>query len=124
MLVAEKKHHIETHITGRGADFLVDILKQQLPDLEVMDYDDEEDDEEFIDSESSDWYREMQKKMTPGIILRIRRENKCLTQTQLSEITGIAVPNISLMESGKRNIGVRTAKKLAKALSCSAGDFI
>ncbi|MBO6176574.1 MAG: helix-turn-helix transcriptional regulator [Treponema sp.] len=52
------------------------------------------------------------------------RENKGWTQKELSERTGIAIPNISLMEAGKRPIGARTAKKLAEALGCDAGDFI
>ncbi|WP_287283516.1 helix-turn-helix transcriptional regulator [Treponema sp.] len=42
------------------------------------------------------------------------RENKGWTQKELSERTGIAIPNISLMEAGKRPIGARTAKKLAE----------
>lgn len=28
------------------------------------------------------------------------------------------------MEKGKRNIGAKSAKKLAEALHCEAGDFI
>lgn len=39
------------------------------------------------------------------------REN--LTQVQLAEILGIPQPNISKMESGKRPIGKKLAKKLA-----------
>ena len=124
MLVAEKKHHIESHIYGRGADYLVSILKKTLPDLEVINENDPESDEELIDSDSSEWYLEMEEEMTPGVKLRLRRENKGLTQTELSDMTGIAIPNISLMEKDKRNIGLKTAKKLASALGCNAADFI
>ena len=119
MLVAEKKHHIETHIYGQGADYIINILKNKLPDLVVTD-----DDEELITISSSDWYNEMAEQMTPGTSLRVRRENMGLTQTELSEKTGIAVPNISLMEAGKRVIGLRTARKLANALNCSIDNFL
>ena len=47
-----------------------------------------------------------------------------LTQKQLSEMTGIAVPNISKMEKGSRNIGANTARKLAAVLECDISDFI
>ena len=121
MLVAEKKHHIETYIYGKGADYLISILRQTLPDLEVT-YESERD-EEYIDSESSEWYKNVKETMTPGVILRIRRENLGMTQIALSQKTGIAVPNISMMEAGKRSIGLKTAKKLSAALNCGTADF-
>ena len=121
MLVAEKKHHIESRIYGRGAEYLVEIIRKTLPELEVS-Y--EEADEDYVSIDSSEWYKEMKERMTPGAILRIRRENKGLSQTELSEITGIAIPNISLMESDKRTIGLRIARKLADALDCRYTDFI
>ena len=123
MLVAEKKHHIETHIYGRGADYLIEIIRKTLPDIEVT-YEDSGSDDDYIDSEHSDWYYNMKSQMTSGINLRIRRENKGLSKTELSKKTGIAVPNISLMESDKRCIGIRTARKLASALDCRYTDFI
>lgn len=39
-------------------------------------------------------------------------------------MTGIAVPNISKMEKGSRNIGANTARKLAAVLECDISDFI
>ena len=126
MLVAEKKHHIESVIYGQGAEYIISILKQELPDLEVITSDDEYDpkDDELINAEDSEWYKKTSKLMTPGVMLKIRRENKGWTQTVLSEKTGIAIPNISLMEADKRVIGLRTARKLANALNCSIDDFL
>lgn len=124
MLVAEKKHHIETYIYGRGADFLVEIIKKTLPDLEVTLEPEECSDDRLISSDSSEWYNSIRKTITPGVRLRIRRENRGMTQTELSEATGIAIPNISLMESDKRGIGLRTAKKLASVLGCSVSEFV
>ena len=124
MLVAEKTHHINTYIYGQGADYILEILQKNIPDLQVVTEDEPDDDEVLSDVSQSDWYLEMQKEMTPGTKLRIRRENRNLTQAELSDKTGIAIPNISLMEAGKRSIGLRTAKKLAVALECDVDDFV
>ena len=124
MQVAEKKHHIETYIYGRGAGYIVDILKRELPDLEVVRDVNASEEDEMIDCSESRWYKKMESEMTPGIILRIRRENMGLTQAELSRLTGIAISNISSMESDKRSIGSKTAKKLAEILNCSVADFI
>lgn len=125
MLVAEKKHRIKSHIYGEGAEYIVTILRQSLPDLVVIEDENEleEDGEELIPIESSDWYKQMEVKMTPGKVLRSRREYKDMTQAELSDMTGIPVPNISLMEADKRGIGLRTAKKLGEALGCSFSCF-
>ncbi len=44
------------------------------------------------------------------------RIEKGLTQKDLSEITGIAVPTISRIESGKQNLSFRTMQALVSAL--------
>ena len=44
------------------------------------------------------------------------RIEKGLTQKQLSEITGIAVPTISRIESGRQNLSFRTMQALVSAL--------
>jgi transcriptional regulator with XRE-family HTH domain len=44
------------------------------------------------------------------------RIEKGLTQRDLSEITGIAVPTISRIESGKQNLSFRTMQTLVSAL--------
>lgn len=127
MLVAEKARHINSFVYGKGADYLIGILKERLPDLEVIPDDLDEtsaEDEEYEEVTESDWYKEISARMTAGDHLVIRRENKGWTQRELSEKTGIAIPNISLMEAGKRPIGARTAKKLAAALGCDVSDFL
>ncbi|MBQ9361414.1 MAG: helix-turn-helix transcriptional regulator [Lachnospiraceae bacterium] len=125
MLVAEKTHHINSYIYGRGADYLISILKEHMPELEVFPSEKEsKEEDELSDVHGSGWYREITKSITPGIILKIRRENKGWTQAELSERCGIAIPNISLMEAGKRNIGIRSARKLADSLGCNVADFI
>ncbi len=51
-----------------------------------------------------------------GIALRGARYREGLSQKELAKRTGISQDNISKMENGKRPIGEKVAKKLAKAL--------
>lgn len=76
------------------------------------------------DIDEWDYYKEMKARLTPAAVLKIRRENAGLTQAALAEKCGIASANIALMEAGRRSIGIRSAKRLASALGCDAGDFV
>ncbi len=57
-------------------------------------------------------------------ILRGARDKAALTQTRLSELTGIPQRHISEMEQGKRPIGKESARKLAKALETDYRIFL
>ncbi|MCE1226241.1 MAG: helix-turn-helix domain-containing protein [Geobacteraceae bacterium] len=52
----------------------------------------------------------------PASVLRGARSKAEITQTKLSELTGIPQRHISEMERGKRPIGKETARKLAEGL--------
>ena len=84
----------------------------------------EDNDDEYVNCETSDWYKEMKANWHVGDTLQVRRKNKLLTQKQLSEMTGISVPNISAMENGRRSIGAKNARILATVLGCDVSDFI
>lgn len=51
-----------------------------------------------------------------GLALRGARFREGLSQKELAKRTGISQENISKMENGKRSIGDKVAKKLAKVL--------
>ena len=53
-----------------------------------------------------------------GESVRILRELQELTQSQLSEATGIPQATISAIETGRVNLGVERAKVLGRALKC------
>lgn len=57
-------------------------------------------------------------------VLRGARSKAMMTQTRLSELTGIPQRHISEMEQGKRPIGKENAKKLAKALETDYRVFL
>ena len=118
MQVVAKKPRINIHINGKGIKPFLDIIKKSIPDVKIIA------DDEPQDIDDWDYYKEMKARLTPAKILKIRRENAGFTQADLAEKCGIASSNIALMESGKRNIGIKSAKKLAEALGCEAGDFV
>ncbi|MBC8018106.1 MAG: helix-turn-helix transcriptional regulator [Verrucomicrobia bacterium] len=60
----------------------------------------------------------------PASILRGARSKEEITQTRLSELTGIPQRHLSEMEQGKRPIGKETAKKLAAALNVDYRVFL
>ncbi|MBR7064750.1 MAG: helix-turn-helix transcriptional regulator [Treponema sp.] len=119
MQVVAKKPRIDIHVYGKGVKAFLNIVKKTIPDVKVID-----DDDEYQDIDEWDYYKEMKARLTPATVLKIRRENAGLTQAELAKKSGIASSNIALMETGKRNIGVISAKKLAAVLRCDAGDFV
>lgn len=120
MQAVVKKLHtdIDVNISGKGLKDFLKLIKDNIAGIQIV----EDDDDEYVDIEDTDWYKSIE--LTPAAVLKIRRENADMTLAELAKKSGIAAPNLALMESGKRNIGARTAKKLAEALNCDAGDFI
>ena len=55
---------------------------------------------------------------TTAGMLKAYRLRQNLTQAKLAHLTGIRQGHLSEMEKGKRPIGLKTAKTLAKALNC------
>ena len=53
-----------------------------------------------------------------GESVRILRELQELSQSQLTELTGIPQATLSAIENGRVNLGVERAKVLARALKC------
>jgi DNA-binding XRE family transcriptional regulator len=56
--------------------------------------------------------------------LRIWREYRGLTQTDIAKQVGVSQSTIALMESGKRAATLAMFKKIAKALNLDLDDFI
>jgi antitoxin component HigA of HigAB toxin-antitoxin module len=121
MLVVEKTHHIKINLHGKGIEKVIKILKKNLPRLVVSETDT---DDEYINIEDTEFWKEMQKKKTPGMALRVYRDNAGLTLQELSDKTGIAKSHLSEIEHNKRAIGVKTAKKLAEVLGCNYKRFL
>ena len=52
-----------------------------------------------------------------GETLSEYRERFNLSQLELAEVTGIAQPNLAAMETGRRRLTDKTAKRIAESLS-------
>ncbi len=63
-------------------------------------------------------------KVTPGKIVRARRESLGLTQKDVSELTGIKTTFLSAVENDKRNLGVDTASKIAAAIGLHPSSIL
>ena len=81
---------------------------------------------EQLESSGSTPWREVagRRGSIPASILRGARSKAEITQTRLSELTGIPQRHISEIEQGKRPIGKETARKLAAALSVDYKVFL
>ncbi len=53
--------------------------------------------------------------LTTGEVIRMLRDLKGWTQTELAKRSGISPTNISLLENGKVEIGKKRAERIAKA---------
>ena len=84
-----------------------------------------ENDDELVDVFETDWFKNINSKMTPGKNMRIYREIHKMTQEQLGhKLGGISKQNISHMERGIRPISKKNAKLLAKLFKVPADRFI
>ena len=95
------------HIEREYADYLIDA-----------------EGDELVDISTTRWYKRMSEKMTPGKFLRNLREATGMTQKEISEKTGHRPSYISDLETGQRQIGRKTAKKLARIFNVSPAVFI
>ena len=82
----------------------------------------------FVDTSDSIPWRELfpeyNDEELPGVCLAGSRLKEGMTQKRLSELTGIPQGHISEMENGKRSIGKKRAKVLAKVLSVGYKIFL
>lgn len=119
MQVVVKRPHIR--IEGEIPGNLVEYLRHEFGDIEVI----EDEDEELIEVVKSDWYRSIRAATAPGENMRIYRELHNLTQDELGKKIGnFTRQNVSNMENGSRPISKAVAKKLAELFDVSVEKFL
>ena len=74
MQVHMKKPNIDVEIFGSGAEYLKEAIKKYFKDAEFVETEDD-----YVDVFTTDWYKEMKKKMTPAEVLKVRKEIAKLT---------------------------------------------
>ena len=80
--------------------------------------------DEYEEVTETDWFKNIQKDMTPQKILKLLRSRDNLTQAQLAEKLCIRAQNVSGMERGTRPIGVSMAKKLGIVFNTNYKKFL
>ncbi len=68
--------------------------------------------------------KSQQKGKMAGKKVKAMRISKGITQTQLSEMTGIQRPNLSRLENAKTNPNIETLSKIAIALDTTIAEFL
>jgi DNA-binding transcriptional regulator YiaG len=124
MSVAVKMRHIESSPTvilrfrSKTPARIIKHIEREYRDYLI------DDDEKLVDISTTDWYRRMEKKMTPGKMLKTLREVKELSQAKLGEMIGTPGTRVSDFETGQRAISKEVAKKLATIFNVSPAVFI
>jgi DNA-binding XRE family transcriptional regulator len=117
MQAVAKKRHISIRFKPRTPSRVINSIKKQYADYIY-------DDDELVDISTTDWYKQMEKKMTPGKTLKTLREVRELTQAKLGEMIDISTARISDFETGQRAISKAVAKKLGELFGVSPAVFI
>jgi len=122
MQAVARTPHIDIRITGEISEKLLKTLADECGgDLVII----TDPDEEFVDAQEADWYKEAKAGLTPGESLRIYRQNAGLTQEALGKMLGdLPRQHISNMENNSRAISLEMAKKLAKLLHTAPARFL
>jgi antitoxin component HigA of HigAB toxin-antitoxin module len=105
-------------MTGIGAQIVVRELRKLYDSVEVSHED------EAVDITTTAWWKEMEAKSHPGMVLWTHRDNAGLTLEKLAKLSKIARSHLSGMENGKRSIGVTSARKLSKAFGVDYRLFL
>ena len=119
MLVHAKAPHIDVEIKGKGVEQIVELLKKTFKEIKIINLQ-----TDSVSIQETDWFMNISKNMTPGMALKVYRDNTGSTLAELSKKTGIAVSHLSAMENDKRGIGKKTATKLGDALKCNYKRFL
>jgi antitoxin component HigA of HigAB toxin-antitoxin module len=86
---------------------------------------DNDDGDEYINIDETDWYQERKKRRTPGQTIRVYRDNFAYSQAKLGELLGgLSRQKVSDMENNRRGISKDMAKKLSRIFKVPVARFI
>ncbi len=108
-------------VKGEIPSQMLSYLEQSFgQDVEVI-----EEDEGHINIFETEWFKEIQKQITPGEILRIYRENLGMSQAELAQKLGkLTRQKISDMEHNRRSISKEMAGKLSQIFRVPVERFL
>ncbi len=119
MLVAVNQPHTKGfRVEGDIPVSLLEYLKKNFGSDNVT-YEDE-----YVNVEDLDWFKEFKENETPGGNLRFYRTRDNLTQSELADKLGTTRQDVSGMERNCRPISKKRAKELASIFKTSPQSFI
>jgi DNA-binding XRE family transcriptional regulator len=122
MLAVVKTPLTKIRIKGRVPNKLIDLLAEEYGNALRITPDPED---EKLDVFQTDWYKNLKKRLSPGSYIKVFRQNRNMTQTELGKaLGGMPRQHISNMENGIRPISKKTALRLAKLFDVSVEKFI
>jgi DNA-binding XRE family transcriptional regulator len=122
MLAVVKTLRTSVRIKGQISKKLIEVLIAEYgKDIQFT----RDPEDELVDVFQTDWYKKTKKTMTPGIYMKIFRENRNMTQAQLGKkLGGMPRQHVSNMENGLRPISKKIALKLSEVFDVSVEKFI
>ncbi len=125
MQAVVKTHHIKIIIEAKTIPIkLANFLKKEYGTQYRVLTNKEDNDGNPLIAKNTKWYKDIKNKITPADSLKIYRQNKGLSQSQLAKKLGVLPSNISEMERGKRGISKEMAKNLSNLFETSIDKFI
>ena len=119
MSVIERKPRTEFSLNGDVPTKLIQSLVSEFgPDSIKIKEDD------MMNVEDMEWYKEEATKDTPRRALRFYRKLKGMTQTELAEMLGTTKQFISNLENDRKPISRMMTKKLSEIFNVPASRFI
>lgn len=119
MLVVVRRPHTEFSLNGDVPVKLIQSLVSEYgPDNVKIKEDD------MMNVEDMEWYKEEKAKDTPGKALRFYRKLKGMTQPELAEMIGSTKQFISNFENDRKPISRMMAKKLSEISNCTIQKFL
>jgi len=108
-------------VKGEIPSHVLSYLEQSFgQDVEVI-----EKDQGYINIFETEWFKEIQKEITPGDILRIYRENLGMSQAKLAKKIGkFTRQKVSDMEHNRRSISKEMARKLSQIFGVPVERFL
>jgi len=110
---------VEFTISGNVPVFYLDLTRRLFPTIF-----EENKDDELVNVDDWDWFKEKAATIKPGDALRSLRTMREMKQKELAEKLGIEPRQISDMENGRAPIGKKMAMKLGKALNINYKHFL
>ena len=119
MLVVVKRPRTEFSLNGDVPKKLIQSLVSEYgPDNVKIE------EEDMMNVEDMEWYKEEEEKNTPGRTLRFYRKLNGLTQPEIAKMLGTTKQFISNLENDRKPISRMMAKKLSEIFSVPASRFI